>query len=55
MQVNGKIRAKIMVAKDAAKDEIEAAARAAVADALEGKTVVKAVVVPSRLVNLVIK
>ena len=55
VQVNGKIRAKIMVAKDAAKDVIEAAARAAVADALEGKTVVKAVVVPSRLVNLVIK
>ena len=55
VQVNGKIRAKIMVAKDAAKDEIEAAARAAVADVIAGKTVVKAVVVPSRLVNLVIK
>ena len=55
VQVNGKIRAKITVAKDAAAEEIEAAARAAVADVLAGKTVVKAVVVPSRLVNIVVK
>lgn len=57
VQVNGKVRSKVAVAADAAKDAIEAIA---VADEnvqrfTEGKTVVKVIVVPGRLVNVVVK
>ena len=55
VQVLGKLRAKVMVPQEASKDEMEAAARAAVADRLEGKEVVKTIVVPGRLVNFVVK
>ncbi|MEM1451365.1 MAG: leucine--tRNA ligase [Planctomycetota bacterium] len=55
VQVLGKLRGKVMVPRAASKDEMEAAARAAVADKLEGKTVVKTIVVPGRLVNFVVK
>ena len=55
IQVNGKLRAKITCAKDAAKDDVAAAATAAVPSWLEGKQVVKTVVVPGRLVNFVVK
>ncbi|MEP4077858.1 leucine--tRNA ligase [Haloferula sp.] len=55
VQVNGKLRDKIKVSKDAPKEEIEAAAQAApkVADFTEGKTIRKVIVVPGRLVNIV--
>ncbi|WP_457592162.1 leucine--tRNA ligase [Hydrogenimonas sp.] len=55
VSVNGKPRAQIEVPPDAAKDAILEAARAAVPKWLEGKTVVKEIVVPGRLVNLVVK
>jgi leucyl-tRNA synthetase len=55
VQVLGKVRAKIQVAKDADKDAILARAREAVAAQLEGKNVVKEIVVPGRLVNFVAK
>jgi len=55
VQVNGKVRAKIMVASDATKEAILAAAKEAVKADLVGKTIVKEVVVPGRLVNLVVK
>jgi len=55
VQVMGKVRAKVMVPRAAGKDEMEALARAAVADKLEGKDVVKTIVVPGRLVNFVAK
>ena len=55
MQVNGKVKAKIMVAADAAEDDIKAAGLAAVEAALAGKDVKKVVVVPGRLVNIVAK
>jgi len=55
VQVNGKVRAHITVAVDAAKDAVLAAARDAAASNIEGKTVVKEIVVPGRLVNLVVK
>lgn len=54
VQVNGKIKARIMVATDAAEDDIKDAALAAVAGATEGKNVVKTIVIPGRLVNIVI-
>ncbi len=57
VQVNGKVRGKVSVAADAAREAIE---RAALADAnvqrfTEGKKVVKVIVVPGRLVNVVVK
>ncbi|NTV94146.1 MAG: class I tRNA ligase family protein, partial [Thiobacillus sp.] len=56
LQVNGKLRGKIKVAAEAAKDAIEAAALAS-PDAqkhMEGKPAKKVVVVPGRLVNIVV-
>ena len=55
VQVNGKLRDKITVSKDAPKEDIEAAAQAAekVIEHTEGKTVRKIIVVPGRLVNIV--
>ena len=55
VQVNGKVKAKIMVAANAAEDDIKAAGLAAVEAALAGKDVKKVVVVPGRLVNVVAK
>ncbi len=55
VQINGKVRAKITVAADAAEDDIRSAALAAAADHTAGKEVVKAIVIPSRLVNIVVK
>ena len=57
VQVNGKVRAVIEVPADADKDTIIAAARAApkVAQHIEGKSIVKEIFVPGRLVNLVVK
>ncbi|MBZ9556477.1 MULTISPECIES: leucine--tRNA ligase [unclassified Modicisalibacter] len=55
VQVNGKLRARIEVAPDAAKDAVEAEAMAAenVQRHVEGKTVRKVIVVPGKLVNIV--
>ena len=57
VQVNGKLRARLTVAADITKDDAIAAAKAepSVAAALEGKTVVKEIFVPGKLVNLAAK
>jgi leucyl-tRNA synthetase len=57
VQINGKLRGKIIVASDADKNQLESAARSdeKVRDLLGGKQVVKVIVVPGRLVNFVIK
>ena len=57
VQINGKIRARIVVAPGLNKAALEAAAMAdpRVREQLEGKTVVKVVAVPDKLVNLVVK
>ena len=57
VQVNGKLRGKIQVPVDAEKADIVAAAKAAegVQKYTEGKEIVKEIVVPGRLVNLVVK
>jgi leucyl-tRNA synthetase len=57
VQVNGKVRDRVEVAKDAADADVLAAAKAlpGVAKYLEGVTLVKEVVVPGRLVSLVVK
>ena len=55
VSVNGKKRAEIEVAVDAHKDEIVAAAKESIAKWLEGKEIVKEIVVPKKLVNIVVK
>jgi leucyl-tRNA synthetase len=57
VQVNGKVRDRVEVAKDAADADVLAAAKAlpGVAKYLEGMTLVKEVIVPGRLVSLVVK
>jgi leucyl-tRNA synthetase len=55
VQVNGKIRVRIRASADATEEALLAQAREAAAAALAGKTIVKEVVVPGRLVNFVVR
>ena len=57
VQVLGKVRAKVKVAKDISKEELEKVALedSRVQEFIEGKTVVKVIVIPSKLVNIVVK
>ncbi len=57
VQVAGKVRAKIVVAKDASKEDIEKVALAdeKVQEYMAGKNLVKIIVIPSKLVNIVVK
>ena len=55
VQVLGKVRGHAKVANGAANDVVLAAARAAVAAWLDGKLLVKEIVVPGKLVNFVVK
>lgn len=55
VSVNGKRRSEIEVAKDASKEEILTFAKAEIAKWLEGKEIVKEIVVPNKLINIVIK
>ena len=57
VQINGKLRGRIVVAADAADAVMVAAARAdeKVAELLAGKTLVKVIVVPGKMVNFVVR
>jgi leucyl-tRNA synthetase len=57
VQVNGKVRAKIEAESGLAEDELLALARADahVNEQLDGKDVIKEIVVPGRLVNIVVR
>jgi leucyl-tRNA synthetase len=57
VQINGKLRALVRVPAEASREMLEAAARAdeKVQAALAGKTVVKVVVVPGKLINFVVR
>jgi len=57
VQVAGKVRAKIIVAKDASKEEIEKVALtdSKVQEHMAGKDLVKVIVIPGKLVNIVVK
>ena len=57
VQVNGKLKDKIAFEKNAEKSAIEEAALASerVQDAIAGKSVVKTIVVPNKLINFVVK
>ena len=56
VQVNGKLRARVVVPADSDGPAIEAAARRdeRIAAMIEGKTILKVVVVPGKLVNFVV-
>ena len=57
VQVNGKVKDKIEVDSESTKEELEKHALESdkIKQAIEGKTVVKTIVVPGRLVNIVVK
>ncbi len=57
VQVNGKVRGVVKMPVDADEETVAAAAKALpeVAKHLEGKTIVKCIVVPQRVVNIVVK
>ena len=57
VQVNGKIKARINVAADISAPDAIAAAKAdgAVTTAIEGKSIIKELYVPKKLVNIVVK
>ena len=57
VQINGKVREKISVAADASNADVEAAVlgNEKVAALIEGKTVVKVIVIPGKLVNVVVR
>ena len=57
VQINGKIRDKIETSNNQSNEELTALAMASekVQTALDGKTVVKTIVVPNKLVNIVVK
>ena len=55
VQINGKVKTRITVAADAAEEAIRETALEVVSKATEGKNVVKVIVIPDRLVNIVVK
>ncbi len=57
VQINGKVKGRVTVSKTAANDAIIAAAKAdsAVASAIAGKSIVKEIVVPGKIINIVVK
>ena len=55
VQVNGKVRTKFDISADASKEEIEQYVRSEFASLWEGKEIVKFIVVPGRIVNIVVK
>lgn len=56
-QINGKVKSKLTIPTDAAKDDVIALVKAdeAIVKATEGKNIVKEIYVPNKLVNLVVK
>ncbi|TWU46748.1 leucine--tRNA ligase [Rubripirellula reticaptiva] len=57
VQINGKIKAKVNIAPDASKEALAELALSdpKVKELIDGKTIVKQIIVPGRLVNLVVK
>lgn len=57
VQIKGKVKAKLVLAKDLSKEELEAAALAheKIQAEIAGKEIVKVIAVPNKLVNIVVK
>ena len=56
-QVNGRVRARVQIAKDTPNEELEAMAKDTprIQEYLEGMTIIRSIVVPGKLVNFVVK
>ena len=57
VQINGKVRSVVLLPVGASKDEALNVAKSdeKVAQAIEGKTIVKEIVVPGKIINIVVK
>ena len=55
VQINGKVRENIKIAKDEAKESALEKAKASLGARLDGKTIVKEIYVPGRIINIVVK
>ena len=57
IQINGKVRAKLVVSSDISKDDVIALAKGEenIINQLEGKSIIKTIVVPKKLVNFVVR
>ena len=57
VQINGKVRDKLMMPVNSSEAEIESAAKSSekVQSYIAGKTIVKQIIVPNRLINIVVK
>ncbi|RNB81727.1 leucine--tRNA ligase [Brevibacillus nitrificans] len=57
LQVNGKNKEKLLIASDATKEQMEelAMANEVIKELIEGKTIVKMIAVPGKLVNIVVR
>lgn len=55
LQINGKVRSKLVVSKDITKEELEQAALkdGKIVESVEGKTIRKVIAIPGKLVNIV--
>ena len=56
-QINGKVKAKLVISVDEGKDEVIAKVKAEskIQDAINGKNIIKEIYVPGKLVNIVVK
>jgi leucyl-tRNA synthetase len=55
VQINGKVRANVEFPMNCPKEQAIETAKAAVASYREGKTIVKEISVPNKIVNIVVK
>ena len=55
LQVSGKFRETMMIDANAEKDAVLAKAKEVLASRLEGKTIVKEIYVPGKIVNIIVK
>ena len=55
VQVNGKMRGTVTISKDAAREDVEDAAKEQIAKWLEGKSIIKIIFIPGRMVSFVVK
>ena len=57
VQINGKLKDKLLLPNNSSKEDTEAAARRLdkIIEATEGKTIVKVIVIPNRIVNFVVR
>ena len=55
VQISGKVKTTIQISKDADKDTAIAAAKEALGNRLDGKTIIKEIYVPNKIINIVAK